>query len=113
MDGKSELPTFIFGFFTGFFLIVGVDPEEIMLVSLGETLEIISGIKGIKLLFYLLPTIFFILKIWNVYKSEEYGGLIIWAVGLVSGLLILTDFFYISIILTAIWAFYENNIKVS
>ena len=78
-----------FGFLSGLWTAIGIDPEEVILNLTGKTVDTIFSDPAIRYLFILLPTILLVISVWQVWKKGRVPGLIAVILAYVAGLSIL------------------------
>lgn len=62
-----------FGFLSGLFTAIGIDPEEAIIEVAGRTIHSFYPDPGVSSLFVILPTILLLISIWTAYR---FGGVI-------------------------------------
>jgi hypothetical protein len=78
-----------FGFLSGLWTAIGIDPEEVILNLIGKTVDTIVPDPAIRYLFILLPTILLVISVWQAWKNGRAPGLIAVILAYVAGLSIL------------------------
>lgn len=90
-----------FGFLSGFWTAIGIDPEKIIFGILQPWVEKL-GSTAI-LIFGILPTALLILSLYLIYKKGRWLGFIAVLCGYIGGLLILVNLILALVFLTAAW----------
>jgi hypothetical protein len=80
-----------FGFLSGLWTAIGIDPEQVILNLIGTTVKNLYPAPVIRYLFIILPTILLILSIWQAWKKGRVPGLIAVIIAYVAGLSILVS----------------------
>jgi len=80
-----------FGFLSGLWTAIGIDPEAVMINALGTAAAKISSDPALHTFFVLLPTLILIISIVGAYLNGRIYGLIAVLVAYVAGLVILTS----------------------
>ena len=79
-----------FGFLSGLWTAIGIDPEDILLSALKNTADAVYPSPTLRYLFLLLPTLLLIVSIFGAYKDGKLLGLVSVFAAYISGLLIFT-----------------------
>jgi hypothetical protein len=90
-----------FGFLSGFWTAIGIDPEEVILNLIGKTVDTIFPDPNIRYLFIILPTILLAISIWQAWKKGRMPGLAAVIIAYVAGLSILLSWITALILLFA------------
>ena len=80
-----------FGFLSGLWTAIGIDPEEVLINALGSAVTTISPNPTLRALFLILPTLLLIFSVIGAYRNGKIPGLISVLVAYVAGLVILTS----------------------
>ena len=80
-----------FGFLSGLWTAIGIDPEAVILTLIGSTVNAISPDPDVRYLFIILPTILLIISIWQAWKRGRVPGLVAVIIAYVAGLSILVS----------------------
>jgi hypothetical protein len=78
-----------FGFLSGLWTAIGIDPEAVILNLIGTTVNAIYPDPEVRYLFIILPTILLIISVWQVWKKGRVPGLVAVILAYVAGLSIL------------------------
>ncbi len=78
-----------FGFLSGIWTAIGIDPEEVVLNLIGTTTTGIFPDPTLRQLFILLPAILLIISVWGAYKRGKVLGLASVLIAYLAGLSIL------------------------
>ncbi|MEN6443961.1 MAG: hypothetical protein WC391_08050 [Methanoregula sp.] len=78
-----------FGFLSGLWTAIGIDPEDILLSALENTADAVYPSPTLRYLFLLLPTLLLIVSIFSAYKEGKLLGLVSVVVAYISGLFII------------------------
>jgi hypothetical protein len=90
-----------FGFLSGLWTAIGIDPEQVILNLIGQTAGTLFPDPYIRYLFIILPTILLILSIWQAWKKGRVPGLTAVIIAYVAGLSILVSWMTALILLFA------------
>ena len=90
-----------FGFLSGIFTAIGIDPEEAVIALAGSTITSLYPSKEIGYLFVILPTILLLISIFTAYRFGGITGLVSVVVAYFAGLLAFTTPFSAVILLIA------------
>jgi hypothetical protein len=80
-----------FGFLSGVWTAVGIDPEEVVLNLLGTAITAVYPNAALRTLFIILPTILLLLSISNAWKKGKVLGLASVIIAYAAGLSILVS----------------------
>lgn len=90
-----------FGFLSGVWTAIGIDPEEVILNLLGTAVTAAYPDPTLRTLFIVLPTILLLWSVWQAYKKGKVFGLIAVILAYVAGLSILLSLTTTVILLVA------------
>jgi hypothetical protein len=90
-----------FGFLSGVWTAIGIDPEEVVLNLLGTVTGEIYPDPLLRQLFILLPLIILVLSVWGAYKKGKVLGLASVLIAYVAGLSLLVALWTSLILLLA------------
>jgi len=79
------------GFLSGLWTAVGIDPEEVVLNTLGTAVAAIYPDPNIRTLFLILPTLLLLISVFGAYKKGRVPGLVAVIVAYLAGLSILVS----------------------
>jgi hypothetical protein len=80
-----------FGFLSGISTAVGINPEEVILNTLGTVTSAIYPDPTVRQLFIILPTILLIISVYSAYKKGRVLGLVAVIIAYLAGLSILVS----------------------
>jgi hypothetical protein len=80
-----------FGFLSGISTAVGINPEEVILNTLGTVTSAIYPDPTVRQLFIILPTILLIISVYSAYKKGRVLGLLAVIIAYVAGLSVLVS----------------------
>jgi hypothetical protein len=80
-----------FGFLSGVWTAIGIDPEEVLLNLLGTAVTAAYPDPTLRTLFIILPTILLLWSVWQAYRKGKVPGLIAVILAYVAGLSILVS----------------------
>ena len=89
------------GFLSGLWIAAGINPEAEVFKALGTIINILSSNSGFDTLFFILPTLIFIVSIIGLYSMGGKFGLFAVVGGFIGGLLILVSPIFSMILLFA------------
>jgi predicted branched-subunit amino acid permease len=78
-----------FGFLSGLWTAVGIDPEGVILTLVGRTIDTFYPDPDIRYLFVILPLVLLLLSIYQAWKNGRVPGLVAVILAYVAGLSIL------------------------
>jgi len=90
-----------FGFLSGIWTAIGIDPEEVILTLLGTVTGSLVSDPTIRQIFIILPTIILLVSVYSAYKKGKIPGLIAVVVAYLAGLSILVSLQTTAILLLA------------
>ena len=90
-----------FGFLSGLWTALGIDPEEVILNLIGRTVDTIFPDPDIRYLFIILPTILLVISVYQAWKKGRVPGLVAVILAYVAGLSILVSWMTALILLLA------------
>jgi hypothetical protein len=90
-----------FGFLSGIWTAVGIDPEEVFINLIGTAVTTAYPDPSLRTLFVLLPTIILLLSVYGAYKKGKTPGLISVILAYLAGLSILVSLTTVLILLVA------------
>jgi hypothetical protein len=79
-----------FGFLSGLWTAIGIDPEGILLSFLEKAVDIVYPDPTIRYLFLILPTLLLIVSIIGAYSAGKMMGLVSVLIAYISGLLLVS-----------------------
>jgi len=80
-----------FGFLSGIWTAIGIDPEEVILNLLGTVAGSILQDPTIRQIFIVLPTLLFLFSVYSAYKKGRILGLVAVVVAYLAGLSVLVS----------------------
>ena len=80
-----------FGFLSGLWTAIGIDPEEVLLNVLGKAVDAVYPNPDIHTLFLVLPTLLLLISVFSAYKKGRVPGLVAVIVAYAAGLSILVS----------------------
>jgi hypothetical protein len=90
-----------FGFLSGVWTAIGIDPEEVALNLLGTAITAAYPDPTLRTLFIVLPTLLLLCSVWQAYRKGKVPGLIAVLLAYVAGLSILVSFTTTALLLVA------------
>jgi hypothetical protein len=90
-----------FGFLSGVWTAIGIDPEEVLLNLLGTAITTAYPDPTLRTLFIILPTFLLLWSVWQAYSKGKVFGLIAVILAYVAGLSILLSLTTTIILLVA------------
>jgi hypothetical protein len=93
MKGRNYIWQFVigFGFLSGIWTALGIDPEEVILNALGNVTGAIYTDPTLRQLFIIIPTILLLFSIYSAYKKGRILGLVAVIIAYLAGLSILVS----------------------
>lgn len=80
-----------FGFLSGIWTAIGIDPEEVFLNLIGSAITAAYPDPMLRTLFIVLPTVLLLWSVWQAYKKGKVPGLIAVILAYAAGLSILVS----------------------
>jgi len=80
-----------FGFLSGLWTAIGIDPEQVILNLIGTTVTNLYPDPVVRYLFIILPTLLLLVSVWQAWKKGRVPGLIAVIIAYVAGLSILVS----------------------
>ena len=80
-----------FGFFSGLWTAIGIDPEDVLINVLNRTVETMYPDQNVRTLFLILPTLLLLISIIGAYKNGRVPGLAAVIVAYGAGLCVLVS----------------------
>ena len=90
---KTYLWQFVLGlgFLSGVWTAIGIDPEEVILNTLGTVITAAYPDPALRTLFIVLPTILLLISVYSAYKKGRVLGIIAVIIAYVAGLSVLVS----------------------
>jgi hypothetical protein len=79
-----------FGFLSGLWTAIGIDPESILLSFLGKAVDTVYPDPTVRYLFLILPSLLLIVSIIGAYSAGKTMGLVSVLIAYISGLLLVS-----------------------
>jgi len=90
-----------FGFLSGIWTAIGIDPEEVILNALGTVTGTIFSDPTLRQVFIVLPTILLLVSVYSAYKKGRILGLVAVVIAYLAGLSILVSLGTTTVLLLA------------
>ena len=75
-----------FGFLSGLWTAIGIDPEEVMISGIGKAVDAVCPDPTLRLVFLLLPILLLLISAWEAYRRGRVIGIASVLVAYVAGL---------------------------
>lgn len=90
-----------FGFLSGLWTAIGIDPEQVLLTLIGQTVNSLLPDPTLRYLFIILPTILLVISVWQAWMTGRTPGLIAVIIAYVAGLSVLISWMTTLVLLAA------------